>query len=264
MFSKSLFSYAIVTLTIAIGILLITLNWKKSTATIAKSEGIHNSLPEFSESAYHLAVSEEITEMGFTIDKDFPINSELKQDSLTTLVEHSINAGLASAAALYNEKLADLKQFDSLYLQSARYLVVAGMSAKVESRGMVFLQKAQLLLDKILTHNPKNLDAKTLKGYVLVRTQPAPMQGIAVLQEVLQEDPNNLDALYILGDFSIESGQFEKALERFKKLLSLQPFNSDYNFKVSEVFSRLNMKDSADFYLKRGTEFRTKETITRQ
>jgi tetratricopeptide (TPR) repeat protein len=65
--------------------------------------------------------------------------------------------------------------------------------------------------------------------------------------------------LYMLGEFSIESQQFEKALERFKKLLSLQPQNSDYYFKISEVFSRMNEKDSANYYLKKGVELRKKD-----
>lgn len=261
---RTIIQFATVLFSIAIGILLVSLNWKNATSNLVKKTSKQTPQNEFSESQYQLAVSDDIAEMGFSIETDFPINVSLSKDSLQILIEHSINSGLASAAAFYNEIIAEKENKDSFYLQSARYLVVANQFTKDESRGNIFLLKALNLLEKILKNNPKNTDAKTLKGYVLVRTQPMTMEGIAILQEVLQDDPNNTDALFMMGDFSIESGQYEKALERFKKLLSLQPFNSDYNFKVSEVFSRLNMKDSADYYLKRGTEFRTKETIKGQ
>ncbi|MCK9480643.1 MAG: tetratricopeptide repeat protein [Bacteroidia bacterium] len=264
MLSKPLFRLAIISIIIAIGILLIFQNWKTSKANITKTTKPATSQPVFSEESYLLAISEEISELGYNIETDFPLQAKLSSDSISTLIERAINSGLVSTVAYYNDKLAEMQQNDSLRLQAARYLIVADRFTKEDSRGTLFLLKAKAILEKILTNNPKNLDAKTLKGFILVRTQPVSMEGISVLQEVLSEDPNNTDALYMLGDFSIESGQFEKALERFKKLLSLQPFNSDYNFKVSEVFSRMNIKDSADYYLKRGTEFRTKETLKGQ
>ena len=52
------------------------------------------------------------------------------------------------------------------------------------------------------------------------------MKGIMMLREVLQEDPDNVQAHLQLGLFSVQSGQYDKAVERFRKVLELDPANN--------------------------------------
>lgn len=61
---------------------------------------------------------------------------------------------------------------------------------------------------------------KTAEAVALVQGED-PMRGIMMLREVLQEDPDNVEAHWHLGLFSIQSGQYDKALERFKKVREL-------------------------------------------
>ena len=44
------------------------------------------------------------------------------------------------------------------------------------------------------------------------------MQGIMMLREVLEEDPKNELALFNMGMLSIQSGQYDKAVERLVEL----------------------------------------------
>ena len=53
-----------------------------------------------------------------------------------------------------------------------------------------------------------------------------PMEAIGLLREVIAEDPNHSMANYRLGEFSVMSGQYEKGIERFQKVISLDPLNS--------------------------------------
>lgn len=48
-----------------------------------------------------------------------------------------------------------------------------------------------------------------------------PMRGIMMLREILAEDPGNAEAHWHLGLFSVQSGQFDKAAERFRKVIEL-------------------------------------------
>ncbi len=58
-----------------------------------------------------------------------------------------------------------------------------------------------------------------------------PMEGIMTLREIAEEHPNNPKAQFYLGLFSIQSGQYEKAVERFQKVVELDPNNVDaYRF----------------------------------
>jgi len=50
-----------------------------------------------------------------------------------------------------------------------------------------------------------------------------PMQGIKMIREVLEKEPENQLAIFNLGLLSMQSGQYEKAVERFEKLLKINP-----------------------------------------
>lgn len=62
--------------------------------------------------------------------------------------------------------------------------------------------------------------AKTAEAVALVNGQE-PMRGIKMLLEIVKEEPDNAEAHWNLGLFSVKSGQYDKALDRFKKVVEL-------------------------------------------
>jgi tetratricopeptide (TPR) repeat protein len=48
-----------------------------------------------------------------------------------------------------------------------------------------------------------------------------PMRGIMMLRQILEEDPDNAEAHWNLGLFSVQSGQYDKGLERFRRVIEL-------------------------------------------
>lgn len=48
-----------------------------------------------------------------------------------------------------------------------------------------------------------------------------PMQGIRILQQLNEESPNDTVVIRVLGDFSQRSGQYEKAIARYERLMEL-------------------------------------------
>jgi len=59
----------------------------------------------------------------------------------------------------------------------------------------------------------------------------SPMEGIMSLRQIAEEHPNNPKAQFYLGLFSIQSGQYEKAVERFRRVVELDPANAEaYRF----------------------------------
>lgn len=48
-----------------------------------------------------------------------------------------------------------------------------------------------------------------------------PMQGIRILQQLNEESPNDMVVIRVLGDFSQRSGQYEKAIVRYERLMEL-------------------------------------------
>jgi len=97
---------------------------------------------------------------------------------------------------------------------------------------------------------PANLDAKTGLGVAYVNDGQSPMQGIALLLDVVKQDPNNRNANLNLGMFAMKSGQYEKAVQRFKTLIAQKPEAEPY-FYLAESYKQLGLKKEAiDAYQK--------------
>ncbi|MXV51592.1 hypothetical protein GS399_11475 [Pedobacter sp. HMF7647] len=91
---------------------------------------------------------------------------------------------------------------------------------------------------------PKSLDAKTGLGVAYVSGTPNPMQGIQLLLEVVKEEPRNVKANMNLGLFSMRSGQFDKAVNRFKTVNDIKPSPESW-FYLASSYENMGLKDEA-------------------
>ena len=104
---------------------------------------------------------------------------------------------------------------------------------------------------------PENLDAKAGLGVAYVNGGGPPMQGIGLLLDVVKHDPKNTNAILNLGLFAMKSGQFDKAVDRFKSLVAIEqstqaqkPDVQPY-FYLAESYKQMGMKKEAiDAYQK--------------
>jgi len=106
------------------------------------------------------------------------------------------------------------------------------------------IEHAQQAYQKALDLIPKSLDAKTGLGTAIVNKGGAPMQGIAMLMEVVKEDPQNLKANMSLGMFSMRSRQFDKAVNRFKTVIEIQP-SAEAWFYLATSYENIGLKAEA-------------------
>lgn len=63
------------------------------------------------------------------------------------------------------------------------------------------------------------IDEQVQEAVNMVQNGERPMEGILKLREILENDPDNIDAAYQLGLFSIQSGQMENAIKRFGQVV---------------------------------------------
>ena len=71
------------------------------------------------------------------------------------------------------------------------------------------------------------------------------MQGVMMLREILQQDPQNEQALFNLGVLSMQSGQYDKAVERFSNLVELYPKNTQAHFFLGVSYLETGASDKA-------------------
>lgn len=108
-----------------------------------------------------------------------------------------------------------------------------------------FVTNAVEALEKATKMRPDNLDAKAGLGVAYVNGgAPSPMQGITLLLDVVSKDPNNRGANLNLGLFAMKSGQYDKAVNRFKTLIAQKPEVEPY-FYLAESYKQLGQKKEA-------------------
>lgn len=89
------------------------------------------------------------------------------------------------------------------------------------------------------------LNQKIDKAIALVNAGEQPMQGIMLLREVLEEDPENSRAHFQLGIFSIQSKQYDKAVDRFEKVLKQNPEDFDAHYYLGYAYLNLESFEKA-------------------
>ncbi|MDH4057222.1 MAG: tetratricopeptide repeat protein [Cyclobacteriaceae bacterium] len=118
------------------------------------------------------------------------------------------------AAAFFNTMESWIKAGDSYYQ--------AYTFALDQLKQNELAEKAQGYFKRVLNADPGNLEVKT-KLAMTYLSSSSPMQGITLLREVLAEDPKNESALFNMGMLSIQSGQYDRAIERLTELTSINP-----------------------------------------
>lgn len=68
-----------------------------------------------------------------------------------------------------------------------------------------------------------------------------PMEGILALRALAESDPPNVDAVVWLGIFGIQSGQLDKARERFSEALTFEPGHLEATWQLA----MLDMEEGA-------------------
>ncbi len=101
--------------------------------------------------------------------------------------------------------------------------------------------------------NQADLSAKTGLGVAYVNQTSlgmadpdggSPMQGIMLLLDVVKQDPNNRNANLSLGLFAMKSGQYAKAVLRFKTVIA-QKAEAEPYFYLAESYKQLGQKKEA-------------------
>lgn len=107
----------------------------------------------------------------------------------------------------------------------------------------VLTQRAIHAYEVALGLNENSLEAKTGLGSAIV-TGSNPMQGITMLLEVVKEDPTNSKANFNLGLFSMQSRQFDKAVDRFKTVVERDP-SAEAWFYLATSYENIGLKKEA-------------------
>jgi len=150
-------------------------------------------------------------------------------------------------AAYYTAQAAKLENIEK-NLTFAAHLFLDNLRGQSDPQLKVWMaENAKELFEKVLVLNPTNDSAKVGLGscYVFGNIGPSPMQGILMIREVADRKPDNLYAQMMLGVGGVMTGQFDKAIGRFKKVIDRQPNNLEAILNLAEAYEQKGDKTSA-------------------
>lgn len=169
------------------------------------------------------------------------INATTKEKSsifADYLAELFTSANKLDSAAKYTELASNNKEeIANAYYEAFTFAVAPD---KANELG----EKARKYYAEILQEDANRLDVKTKIAMTYVSTEN-PMAGIMMLREVIEQEPTNEEALFNLGILSIQSGQYDKATERFETLLKHHPANEQAEFYLALSYFNNGQSDKA-------------------
>ena len=210
-------------------------------------------------------------EASFSVDSILlPAKQHLSPEQVTRLelLEHSISRG-----DVRNQQLQVYEQLARFWKDTARafapYAWYTAEAARLENSEKSLTFAAHLFLDNLaneekpplrqwealqakdlfersLKLNPGNDSSKVGLGAVYLYGGVAtPMQGIGMIREVAERDSTNVYAQMTLGQASVASGQFDKAIERFQRVVRMQPANLEAILMLADVYEQMGNKAEA-------------------
>jgi tetratricopeptide (TPR) repeat protein len=159
--------------------------------------------------------------------------------------------------AYYAGEAAKLENSEKNLTFAAHLLLDNMMSANDAAMQQWLATQAKELFEIALKLNPQNDSSKIGLGacYMFGNISDNPMQGILAIKEIADKNPNNIYAQMMLGLGGIQSGQYDKAAERFSNIIKLQPDNIEAILNLAQVYDRENDKANAIKWYTEGLKY---------
>lgn len=143
------------------------------------------------------------------------------------LVDEYVKLDKPLAVAHYSLKLAEQKNTAEDFVKSGDYHSLLLQTAPDAKAHNFLNQNRVIAYEKAVGLDSSNTDYRIRLAGAIMESGGPPMQGVAMLLEIVRKDSTNVDAQLMLANFGIVSGQFDKAIARFQKILYLQPKNEE-------------------------------------
>ena len=173
-----------------------------------------------------------------------------KSDLYKKLAQQWDDVNQTVPAAFYYELIAEKEPAYASWLKAGDKFTDAYQQSIDTLIQPALVQKAINSYQQADKLKPNTLEVKTGLGIAYVTGTPNPMQGIQLLLEVVKLEPENIKANLNLGLFAMKSGQFDKAVGRFKTVISKAP-SAEAWFYLASSYENLGKKPEAiDAYIK--------------
>lgn len=143
------------------------------------------------------------------------------------------------ASFFIEKKAAKLNKAEEWFTAGNRYYYSVQFCKDETERPLLF-QSAIRCFKNGLKLEPSNVDSKIMLASCYVEGTEAPMEGITLLKEVERVDSNNVKLQLTFAFFSVKSGQTDKAISRFNKVLQLDTTYIEAYLHLADIYEQMN------------------------
>jgi tetratricopeptide (TPR) repeat protein len=143
--------------------------------------------------------------------------------------------------AFTDEVLAQKQNDGNSWMKAGDSFYRAAQFAPAEYRTMIFVQAINCY-KRSLEKDPSLKRAQVQLASCYVEGSSDPMKGIKLLDSLITKDSTFIEAQLQLGFFSLQSGQYPKALNRFGKVLRIDSMYYDAYVYLGQTYEMMNDK----------------------
>jgi Flp pilus assembly protein TadD len=171
----------------------------------------------------------------------------IKADLYKQLSGEWYDLGQYAIAGYYAQQVAELEQTeDSWSIAGTTYTIALQRSEEDKIRDFS-AKRAVEAYESAISINPENAAHQVNLAMVYAEQPPEdnPMRGVQMLLQLNNDQPDNVIVLIALGRLGLRTGQYERAIGRLEKAVSLDPQNPNAVCLLAQAYEGLGLSNEA-------------------
>ncbi len=153
----------------------------------------------------------------------------------------------------YAEKIAERMESDAMAWSIAGTTYTLCLQQEEDGKTKQFCAKrAREAFENAISLEPEEVSHRVNLAVAIVEfpDQENPMQGILMLRELADQYPESPTVLFNLGRFAIQTGQYDKAIERLSSALEIEPGSKAIACLLGQAHQRAGNDEQAELFIK--------------
>ncbi len=225
---------------------------------VSSSAYTRKTVSDLSKQGVNPSLVQDITTLESQIEK---ADGEVKVQLLQQLADKWEDVAKAIPQGFIYEEMARLSPKAEYWLKSGDAYRMGYANLQDTAMASVLNRHAIQAYENAIELDTANLAAKTGLGVAYVTGTGNPMAGITLLLDVVETDPQNVDANKALGLFSLQSQQFDKAIDRFKTVVEQKPDAESY-FYLATGYEKIGLTAEAIAAYQKSKELAADPTLS--
>jgi len=146
--------------------------------------------------------------------------------------------------AYYAEQKAIINPDSKSWFEAGNHYFAATRFVKPDIRNSIF-KFAINCFDKAVEMDSTNVNAKINLAACYVEGTSDPMKGISMLKDIEKKDSNNINLQLNFAAFSEKSGQYDKAITRYKKVIEIDSTYIEAYLHLADAYENEGKKSIA-------------------